>query len=148
MRFLLLLIVAKNLLTVCVFISFNRRGFSWLKENNECNARDQASDVVLRKLLSVKYINRHVIDNHSRSLRASNYARVSVKFVDKFKCYGTYALVDPFIDRQPVNWLKLFTGCMMFLVQLQAKLITLDLCDLYFPFLNFSFRLGYHAEQA
>ena len=23
--------------------------------------------------------------------------------VDKFKCYGIYALVDPFIDRQPVN---------------------------------------------
>ena len=23
--------------------------------------------------------------------------------VDKFKCYGIYALMDPFIDRQPVN---------------------------------------------
>ena len=67
--------------------------------------------------------------------------------VDKFKCYGTYALVDAFIDRQPVNWLKLFTGCMMFLVQLQAKPNALVLCDLYFPFFNFSFRLGYHAEQ-
>ena len=33
----------------CVCISFHRKGFSWLKQ--KCNARDQASDVVLRKLL-------------------------------------------------------------------------------------------------
>ena len=43
------------------------------------NARDHASDVVLRKLLCVKYLCRHVIDNHSRDLQASNCARVSVK---------------------------------------------------------------------
>ena len=36
---------------MCVFISFHRRGFSWLKQN-KCNARDQASDVVLRKSLN------------------------------------------------------------------------------------------------
>ena len=58
---------------VCVFISFHRRGFSWLKQNNKCNARDQASDVVL------KYIHHHIIDNHSRDLQASNCARVSIK---------------------------------------------------------------------
>ena len=63
---------------VCVFISFYRRGFSWLKQNNKCNARDQASDVVLRKSLCVKYIHHH-IDNHSRDLQASNCARVSIK---------------------------------------------------------------------
>ena len=37
----------------------HRKGF-WLKQNNKCNARDQASDVVLRKLLCVKYLRRHV----------------------------------------------------------------------------------------
>ena len=56
---------------VCVFISFHRRGFSWLKQNNKYNARDQASDVVLRKSLFVKYIHHHIIDNHSRDLQAS-----------------------------------------------------------------------------
>ena len=54
---------------VRVFISFH----------NKCNARDQVSDVVLRKLLCVKYLHRHVIDNHSRDLQASNCARVSIK---------------------------------------------------------------------
>ena len=63
---------------VCVFISFHRRGFSWLKQN-KCNARDQASDVVLRKSLCVKYIHHHIIDNHSRDLQASNCARVSIR---------------------------------------------------------------------
>ena len=59
-----------------MFISFHGRGFSWLKQNNKCNARDQASDVVLRKSLCVKYIHHHIID---RDLQASNYARVSIK---------------------------------------------------------------------
>ena len=39
----------------------------------------QASDVVLRKLLRVKNIHLHVIDNHRRDLLASNCARVSIK---------------------------------------------------------------------
>ena len=64
---------------VCVFIPFHRTGFSWLKQNNKCNARDQVSDVVLRKSLCVKYIHHHIIDNHSRDLQASNCARVSIK---------------------------------------------------------------------
>ena len=34
---------------VCVFIFFHYRGFSWLKQNNKCNAMDQANNVVLRK---------------------------------------------------------------------------------------------------
>ena len=29
-----------------------------------CNARDQASDVVLRKSPCVKYFHHHIIDNH------------------------------------------------------------------------------------
>ena len=41
---------------VCVFISFHRWGFSWLKQNSKCNARDQASDVVLRKSLADRII--------------------------------------------------------------------------------------------
>ena len=64
---------------ICVFISFHRRGLSWLKQNNRCNARDQTSDVVLRKLLCVKNLRRHVIDNHSMDLQASNCAGVSIK---------------------------------------------------------------------
>ena len=53
---------------VCVLcISFRRKSFSWLKHNNKCIARDQASDVVLKKLLCVYYLRRHVIDNHSRT---------------------------------------------------------------------------------
>ena len=66
---------------VCARISFHHKGFSWLKQNNKCNTRDQASDqasdVVLRKLLCVKYARRHVIDHHSRSLQASNFLRMS-----------------------------------------------------------------------
>ena len=46
---------------VCVCVSFHRKCFSWLKQNSKCNARDQASDVVLRKLLCVKYLRRGVI---------------------------------------------------------------------------------------
>ena len=53
---------------VRVCISFHHKGFSWLKQNNKCNARDHASDVVLRKLLCVKHPRHHVIDNHSRDL--------------------------------------------------------------------------------
>ena len=64
---------------MCVFISFHRKDFSWLKQNNKCDARDQVSDVVLRKLLCVKYLHHHVIDNHSRDLQVSNCARVSIK---------------------------------------------------------------------
>ena len=64
---------------VCVCVSFHRKGFSGLKQNNKCNARDQASDVVLRKLFYIKYLRRHVIDNHSSYLKASNCARMSIK---------------------------------------------------------------------
>ena len=39
----------------------------------------QPSDVVLRKLLRVKNLRLHVIDNHSRDLQASNCSRVSIK---------------------------------------------------------------------
>ena len=49
------------------------------KKNDKCNARDQINDDVLRKLFCVKSLCRHVIDNHSRDIQASNYARVSVK---------------------------------------------------------------------
>ena len=43
------------------------------------DARDQASDVVLRKLVCVKYLHCHVIHNHNRDFQASNCARVSIK---------------------------------------------------------------------
>ena len=54
---------------VCVCISFQSKGFSLLKQNNECNARDQARDVVLRKLLRLTYLYRHVINHNSRDLQ-------------------------------------------------------------------------------
>ena len=41
---------ARVYVCVCVFISFHRKGFSWLKKNNKCNASDQANDVVLRNI--------------------------------------------------------------------------------------------------
>ena len=80
-------ILIKHISTVCVFvcvcvcvcISFHCKGFSWLKQNDKCNARDQASDAVLRKLLCVKYLCRHIIDNHSRDHQASDCSRVSIK---------------------------------------------------------------------
>ena len=53
----------------------------------------QASDVVLRKLLRVKNLHLHVIDNHSRDLLASNCARGSIKpgkAVRKKKCEEKY----------------------------------------------------------
>ena len=52
---------------VCIFSSTVKASPGWNK--NECNARDQASDVVLRKLFCVKYLRRQVIDNHSRDLK-------------------------------------------------------------------------------
>ena len=63
---------------VDVLISFHRKGFCWLN-NHKCNARDQASDVMLRKWFCVKNLRRHAIDNHSRDLQASNWARLSIK---------------------------------------------------------------------
>ena len=60
-------------------ISFHGKVFSWLKQNNKCNTRDQASDVVLRKLICVKKLRHQVIDNHNRDLQASYCARVSIK---------------------------------------------------------------------
>ena len=49
------------------------------EQNSTCNARGQASDVVLRKWLCVKYLRRHIINNHSRDLQANNCARGSIK---------------------------------------------------------------------
>ena len=63
---------------VCVYF-LPLRGFSLLTQNNKCNAIDQASDDVLRKLLCVKNPCRYVIDNQSRDLQASSSARVSIK---------------------------------------------------------------------
>ena len=73
------LLFARASVCVCVFVSFHRKASPDLKKNNKCNARLQASDVVLRKLLGVKYLDCHVIGNHSRDLPASNCARVSIK---------------------------------------------------------------------
>ena len=46
-----------------------------MTEQNKCNAREQASDVVLRKYFCVKNLRRHVIDNNSRDLQTSNRAK-------------------------------------------------------------------------
>ena len=47
------------------------------EQNNECNARDQASNVVLRNY-SVSSTFAAIIDNHSRDLQASNCAKVAI----------------------------------------------------------------------
>ena len=43
------------------------------EQNNECD--DQVGDGMLRKLLCVKFLCRHFINNCSRDLRASNCSR-------------------------------------------------------------------------
>ena len=42
---------------------------------------------------------------------------ITARIIGKFKCYNIYALLDPFIGRQPVKRLKLLAGYMMSLVQ-------------------------------
>ena len=57
---------------VCVYCLLPK----WLlTEQNKCNARDQTSDVMLRKYFCVKKLCRQVIENHSRDLQASNCAK-------------------------------------------------------------------------
>ena len=58
----------------CLF-SFTVKVSLLTEENNKCNARDQVSDGMLRKYFCVKYLRRHVIDNHSRNVQASNCAK-------------------------------------------------------------------------
>ena len=67
---------------MCVFISFHRRNFSWLKQSNKCNTRDQASDAVLRKSLCVKYIHHHIVDNHSRDLKLATVQECQLNRAD------------------------------------------------------------------
>ena len=67
-----------HLIFVCVYIYFFSLQ-SLLTEQNKCNARDQAIDVVLRKYFCVKNLCHHIQGKHSRDLQASNCARVSVK---------------------------------------------------------------------
>ena len=64
---------------VCVCVCLFPSTVETSETKHKCNARDQVNDVVLRKLLCVKNLRCHVIDNHSRDLQASNCARVSVK---------------------------------------------------------------------
>ena len=52
----------------------------WLRlllteQNNKCNARDEASNSLLRKYFCVGLHYRHVIDNHRREFQASNCAK-------------------------------------------------------------------------
>ena len=55
---------------VCACVYF--LGFSWLNKSINVMPDTQVSDGMLRKYFGVKYICRHVIDNHSRNLQASN----------------------------------------------------------------------------
>ena len=45
------------------------------EQNNKCNARDQASDIVLLKYICVKNLRRHVIDNYSSDLQTSKRSK-------------------------------------------------------------------------
>ena len=69
------LLLACLCMRVC--ISFHRKGFSWL---NKTNVMPEIRPVIMCwGNNSVKYLRRHVIDNHSMDLQASNCARVSIK---------------------------------------------------------------------
>ena len=59
---------------VCVFISFHRKGFSWLNKTLNVVPEVQVRDYMLRKYFCVKYFCRQIIDNHSRDLQANNCA--------------------------------------------------------------------------
>ena len=61
----------------CVFISFHRKGFSWLYKI--INLMPEIRPAMLSSTFCVKYLRCHVIDNHNRDIQASNCARVSVK---------------------------------------------------------------------
>ena len=59
---------------VCIyFLSLKRLLLT--EQNNNCYAKDQVSNTVLRKYFCVKNLCRHIIDNHSRDLQASNCAK-------------------------------------------------------------------------
>ena len=69
------MITLNKCVCVCVYIYFlSSLRLLLIEQNNKCNTRDQTSDVKLRKYFCVKNLCRHVIDNHSRDLQASNYA--------------------------------------------------------------------------
>ena len=54
---------------VCVFISFHHKSFSWLNKTINVVPVVQVSDGMLRKYFCIKYLCRHVIDNHSRTFK-------------------------------------------------------------------------------
>ena len=64
--------VALLCVCVCVYLFPFTVNLLLTGQNNKCNARDWVSDGMLRKYLSVKGLYRHIIDNHSRDLQASN----------------------------------------------------------------------------
>ena len=64
---------------VCVCVSVHRKDSSWLNRTMDVTPDIQTSDVVLKKLLRIKNLRLHLIDNHSRDLLDSNCARVSIK---------------------------------------------------------------------
>ena len=55
---------------VCVFIFFHRKDFFWLNKTMNVMPEVQVSDGMLRKNFCVKYLCRHVKDNHSKNLKA------------------------------------------------------------------------------
>ena len=60
---------------VCVFISFHRKGLSWLNKTNVV-PEVQVSDGMMRKYLYQVPLS-HVIDNHNRNVQAGNCAKLS-----------------------------------------------------------------------
>ena len=60
---------------VCVCVSFHRRGFSWLNKTINVMPEVQVSDGMLQKYFCVKYLCRHVLDNHNRNLQVVNCAK-------------------------------------------------------------------------
>ena len=68
-----------NVVAVCVCLFPFTERLLLTEQNHKCSVRVQISDGILGKSFCIKYLCRHVIDNHSRDLQAGNCKRVSIK---------------------------------------------------------------------
>ena len=60
---------------VCVCVCVYFLGFPWLNKSINVMPDTQVSIGILRKYFGVKYLCRHVIDNHNRNLQACNCSK-------------------------------------------------------------------------
>ena len=67
-----------GLVRVCVYFLSPER-LLLTEQNVKCNSRVQVSDYMLRKIYCIKYLCRHVMDNHSRIFKLATLKKVSSK---------------------------------------------------------------------